>query len=409
MTGHVRKRGNSWTFVVDLEGQRAQRCTVCRKRHWLERGRPRSTCPSCDGPLLAPRVERRQVWRSGFTSKKDASAAMRQFLARANAGRDPFPADITLRDWVTRWLDTEQVRALRPHTISRYEQVLEDYLLPQLGEVRLTEVRPRHVRPVLDAMSAKGLSTRSVNEAKNILSTVFRAAVEDELVDANPAASMRARSHRRRPLTTPTTDDIRKLVERASGTVWEMPIALAAHLGMRRSEVLGLRWSDIDLGNGTLRVQRGLQRIRVKGQRSRLEFLDVKTENGRRQLELGSRLVSRLRRHAKAQAQRRLLLGPDWINEDLVCDRGDGGPLDPDAMSRATKRFVKRAGLDPSVRLHDVRHGVATAMLANGVDTKIASAVLGHASAAFTADQYQHVLRGMTAAATSAIDDALGL
>jgi integrase len=103
-----------------------------------------------------------------------------------------------------------------------------------------------------------------------------------------------------------------------------------------------------------------------------------------------------------------LLLGAAWIDDDLVCDRGDGGPLDPDAMSRATKRFVVRAGLPAGVRLHDVRHGVATAMLASGVDTKIASAVLGHSSAAFTADQYQHVLRGMTKSATSAIDKALG-
>jgi integrase len=248
-----------------------------------------------------------------------------------------------------------------------------------------------------------------MNEAKNILSTVFRAALEDELVDVNPVASVRAKPSRRRPLATPSTADLRKLVQAADKTVWKMPITLAAHLGLRRSEVLGLRWSDIDLGEGTLRVQRGLQRTRVPGGRSRLEFFDVKTENSRRQVELGRRLLAQLKRHSKAQAERRLLSGSDWIDEDLVCDRGDGGPLDPDAMSRAMKRLVARAGLPTGIRLHDVRHGVATAMLANGVDTKIASAVLGHSSAAFTADQYQHVLKGMTAAATSAIDDALGL
>jgi integrase len=408
MTGHVRKRGKVWSFVVDLDGQRAQRCETCGNRHWLERERAASSCTRCDGELGLPHVERRQVWRSGFTTKKAASEAMRALLARASAGRDPFPADVTLHQYVDRWFDSERVRDLRPHTVNRYRQVLLDYLLPDLGAMKLADVRPRHIRPVLDEMAKLGLSGRSLNEAKNILSRVFRSALEDELVDVNPVSAVRARSHRRRPLETPTTDQLRTLLRTATGTVWEMPLALAVHLGMRRSEVLGLRWSDIDLDAKTLRVQRGLQRVRVKDGRSSLEFLDVKTESSRRQIELGPKLVARLKRHGTAQAERRLFIGPDWIDGDLVCDRGDGGPLDPDAMTRATKRFVAKAGLPARLRLHDVRHGVATAMLANGVDTKIASAVLGHSSAAFTADQYQHVLRGMTSSAITAIDNALG-
>jgi integrase len=100
--------------------------------------------------------------------------------------------------------------------------------------------------------------------------------------------------------------------------------------------------------------------------------------------------------------------GPAKRDDDLVCDRGDGGPVDPDAFTHAFKRIAKKAGLPAGVRLHDVRHGVAIAMLAQGVETKLASAVLGHASAAFTADQYMHVLRGMTRAATGAIDEAIG-
>jgi len=117
--------------------------------------------------------------------------------------------------------------------------------------------------------------------------------------------------------------------------------------------------------------------------------------------------------HKSAQAERRASLGVPWVgpdkrDEDLVCDRGDGGPIDPDAFTHAFKRIASKAGLPGTTRLHDVRHAVATAMLASGVETKLASAVLGHSSAAFTADQYMHVLRGMTRAATGAIDRAIG-
>lgn len=147
----------------------------------------------------------------------------------------------------------------------------------------------------------------------------------------------------------------------------------------------------------------------MKGGKSRLEFLDVKTENSRRQLDVGRGLFNRLKLHKVTQTERRLLHGAAWLDHDLVCERGQGGPLDPDAYSHPFKRIANRAGLPEGVRLHDIRHGVATAMLAANVDTKIASAVLGHSSAAFTADQYQHVLKGMTEAATDAINDALGV
>ena len=191
------------------------------------------------------------MWRSGFATKASASQAIRDFLGRVDAGKDPFPDDITFRDWVARWLDSERVRSLRPHTAARYQQVLEDYLLPDLGALKLADIRPRHIRPVLDSMAVRGRAPRSLNEAKNILSTVFRAALEDEVVETNPVSAVRAKAYRRRPLNTPTTDDMAKLIETAGGTVWEMPLVLAAYLGMRRGEILALQWSDIDLDSRT--------------------------------------------------------------------------------------------------------------------------------------------------------------
>jgi integrase len=407
MNGHVRQRGATWAFVVDLEGQRAQRCGACNARRWVERERLTDTCTKCGGTMTEAHGERRQVWRSGYKTKNAAQKAMRALLGRADTGRDPLPQEMIVRDWVEHWLTSDRVRDLRPHTRHRYRQVLADYLLPDLGAMRLLDVRPRHIRAALDRMTEQGLSGRTRNETRNIASTLFRAAVEDELLEVNPATAVRAKPHKRRELVTPTTEELAKLVGAANDTVWAMPIALAAYLGLRRSEVLGLQWRDVDVESATLRVQRGLQRVRT-GERAELVFLPTKTANSARTIELGENLVERLRRHRTAQTQRRLLLGAAWVDVDLVCDRGDGGPLHPDSLSKAFVRIARSAGLSERVRLHDVRHAVATSMLADGVDMKLASAVLGHSSANFTRDQYVHVLKGMTREATNAIDRALG-
>jgi integrase len=137
-----------------------------------------------------------------------------------------------------------------------------------------------------------------------------------------------------------------------------------------------------------------------------LVFVDPKTNRARRQITLPATALEPLRQHRRDQTERRLLVGPHWQDLDLVCDRGDGGPLHPDSWSKAFKRLALKAGLPGGTRLHDVRHGFATVLLASGVHPAIASAALGHASPAFTMTVYQHVLDGMTAQAAAAIDEA---
>ena len=135
--------------------------------------------------------------------------------------------------------------------------------------------------------------------------------------------------------------------------------------------------------------------------------MEPKTDRAGREVALPVAAVAGLRRFRQEQATRRLALGPGWAALDLVCERGDGRPLDPDAFTHAFKRLATRVGLDPQMRLHDTRHGVATTLLGKGVHPAIASAVLGHASPAFTMSCYQHVLDGMTATAATALGEAL--
>lgn len=196
------------------------------------------------------------------------------------------------------------------------------------------------------------------------------------------------------------------LIRAARGERWEPAVLLAATTGARRSEVLALRWSDVDLDTAKARITRGLHLVR-DAEGGRLIYTDPKTNRGRREISLPPTAVVGLRRWRQAQVQRRLAIGAAWIDDDLICDRGDGGPCDPDSLTRAFPRLAKKAGLPAGIRLHDVRHGVATAFLEQGLHPAIASAALGHSSEAFTMSQYQHVSDRMTEKAAVAIEAAL--
>jgi integrase len=201
----------------------------------------------------------------------------------------------------------------------------------------------------------------------------------------------------------PTADHLVRLVEAAAGTMWEVPMLLSATTGARQGEVLAVRWADLDLETGRVLITRALQRAE-----GRLVLVEPKTARGRRQVTIPTFALDRLRVHRRDQAQRRLLIGPAWSDLDLICDRGDGGAIDPSSFTHAAKRLILRAGLPAATRLHDLRHAFATVLLGRGVHPAIASATLGHASPAFTMSVYQHVLDGMTAQAAAAVEAAFG-
>jgi integrase len=177
------------------------------------------------------------------------------------------------------------------------------------------------------------------------------------------------------------------LVHAAQATPYGLPVRLAATTGARRAEILDWRWPDVDLDAGTASVRRG------------------KTGTARRTIHLPASTVSALRAHRKEQAERRLLCGPAWQDHDLVVDRGDGEPVHPDSLSHAFAEIAESIGLG-DVRLHDLRHGFAMALLRAGVNVKVVAEALGHARSSFTMDTYMHVLPGMGEQVATAIEEA---
>ena len=401
MKGHVRKRGKGWAFVVDAGAHPAQRCDECGRRSWIERERPAEIC-ACGGGLGEPTSERRQHWQSGFDTRKKAELELRSFLTRLDVGGDPFPEQVTLRAFSERWMEHMESR-IRPRTAYSYRQLLRDHLLPAMGDLRLDRIRPAHVQHALDQIAAAGLAPRTVVKARGVLGGLMRSAQAWGLVVANPVQAVRPPKPERPQLDVPTADQLMELVSVARGTTWEAPMLLAVATGARRSEVLGARWADVDLETNKLRITRGLQRVNGE-----LVFTEPKTDRARREIGLPHFAIEPLRQLRAAQVARRLALGPAWVDHDLVCDRGDGEPIHPDSFTHAFKKLAAKVGMPPGARLHDTRHGVATALLTQGLHPAITSASLGHASPAFTMSCYQHVLDGMGAQAAAALDAALG-
>jgi len=180
-------------------------------------------------------------------------------------------------------------------------------------------------------------------------------------------------------------------------------------------EVLGISWEDADLKTGTIFIRRGVQPVRDAGRTDTATFTPLKTKRARRVVQLPPFALERIQRHRRDQLKRRIALGPGWHDPldgegrpvALVCERGDGPFLYPDSFSSAFKRLANRAGLHPSTRLHDVRHTVATELGRQGVHPVIVSAVLGHASPAFTIAVYQHAWQEGPAEAAQALETAL--
>lgn len=376
MRGHVRKRASgTWAFVVD-DGQDP------------ETGK------------------RRQRWRSGFRTRKEAEAALRAALGRVDAGHDPLPVEITVRDFVNeRWLPHLEAQGKpRPRTAHRYAELLNHHVLSVIGGMSMTKVSPGAVQAALDAMSAKGLAPRTVAQARASISSAFSAAVRWQLVQYNPVRATSTPTPRDPHLVVPTAAQLRELARVAEGGRWAIPVLLAATTGARRGELLGITWTDVDLDRARVHIRQALQRVGGE-----LQLVPLKTDRSQRTIPLQGFVVERLRRHRAEQAERRLLLGTAWSWGDvgLVCERGDGAPADPDALTHAFARFATEVGV-PGARLHDCRHGVGQTLAKNGTSAEVTSKFLGHSSVAFTASVYLHPDEEQLERAARGLGEAFG-
>jgi len=310
------------------------------------------------------------------------------------------PSDRLTARYLEDWLAHIKGR-VRARTFQGYEGLIRLYAVPALADIPLREVVPLDLQSLYSFLLQEREPTIAAGTVLNlhlVLTQAFGQAVRWGLLDRSPATGAQPPRPRRPEPAAVDAHLAARMLDAAQGHPIETPLAIALATGMRRGEILGLRWADLDEDLTVARVRRSLQSLGPDP-----VFEEPKTRRSRRAVALPAFLAPYLVRQRTDQERRRQVLGDRWVETDLIVDAGDGSAVNPANLSAAWPKFLRRAGL-PHVRFHDLRHAHATLMLMQGVHHKIVSERLGHASIGITLDTYSHVLPGMQAEAALAFD-----
>ncbi len=324
-------------------------------------------------------------------TRQEVQQEINKIAVKIQAGTYREPAKITVAEWFTTWLDDYMRLSLRPTTWDSYGYQVNGHIIPALGHLKLSELQTAHIQRLyneklkggrLDGKPG-GLTPKSVRFIHTVIHSCLEQAKKEGMIPINPAGAVRLPKLRQEEIRYLDREEITEFLDVARDSKHFAAFFLALNTGMRRGEILGLRWRDVDLDEGQLTVNQGLVRVSGEG----LVFQEPKTKLSNRVISL-SPMVSRvLREHKKRQNEFRLLAGGAYNKDlDLVFANELGEPICPRAFTRVFERLVKRAGLD--VSFHDLRHTFATIALEQGVSVKTVQETLGHHSAAFTMDVY---------------------
>lgn len=325
-----------------------------------------------------------------FPLRRDAQ----DWLIKANKTiQDGLPvaaSRITLAQFLDSWLADVVIHRVRPRTYESYTMIVRVHLKPALGDMKLRSLRPDHIQRLFSEKLATGLSPTTVRYIHAVLRSALNQALRWGFVARNVATLTDPPGRRHTEMRTLTPDQVRTFLDGASENRLYPLYLLAITTGMRQGELLGLRWSDVDLGEGKIRITHALQTVRGQG----MKLSEPKSDAGRRLIKIGPTVAGALREHRIHQIEGRLQAGPRWIDQDLVFSTNSGKPISPRNLVRSFTALLKSLEI-PHVRFHDLRHTAATLMLAQGTHPKVVQEMLGHSQISLTLNTYSHVLPTM--------------
>jgi len=376
MRGHIRERSKGhWYAVIDMRDPR----TGKRKRKWHS--------------LKAK-------------GKREAQIECATLISAIRAGTYIEPNKTTIAQFLDRWLEYTKA-GVAPRTHERYAEIVRKNLVPLIGAVVLSKLKPAQISECYSKALSEGrrdgtggLSPQSVLHMHRILKQALKQAVRWEMLHRNPADAVQPPKVEKRRMTTYDMAQTVALLEVLKGHRIYIPALLAVLCGLRRGEIAALKWRNVDLEKGSLAIVASVEqmngRVRLK-----------ETKSGRvRTVALPSTVREELKSHRLAQAERMLRLGVRLTDDGFVCALEDGSSMQPTFITHEWVRAIKGTAL-PRYRFHDLRHAHGTHMLASGTHIKVASERLGHSKVGITLDLYSHVLPGMQEDAAAKIDAAL--
>lgn len=341
--------------------------------------------------------------------KSDAQQELTRILQSLDSGSYVDPTAKTVSEYLRDWLDNYARHAVSGNTFERYEGIVTKHLIPALGHIRLVDLKPLAIQAYYtEALQsgrrdgAGGLLPITVRHHHRVLFEALRQAVKWRLLAINPAETVDAPRADQKEIEILDAAELTVVLKTAKPTRSYPAILLAATTGMRRGEVLGLRWKDIDLDKAVLNVNHTLEETKAG-----LRLKEPKSRTSRRNIALPELTVRQLRQHRAQQSQERLQLGLGRDDKGYVFANLEGGPIRPRNLTKEFSRIVTRAGVR-KVSLHSLRHSHASALLRDGVHVKVVSERLGHSNISITLQVYAHVMPSMQADAAALIDAAMG-
>lgn len=333
-------------------------------------------------------------------TRKEVADKMKVALHEQQQGTLITAPQQTVEQFLTQWVEGHK-QSVRIRTYERYESFIRLHVVPAIGRIQLQKLTAQHLK-ALYAQKLKSLSPTTVNTLHMMLHRAFDDAVKWELVARNVCDAISAPRRSHHEITPLTMEQAQTLIASAKGHSMEALFVLALTTGMRRGELLALKWQDIDFTQNRLQVRRIF--TRAKGQRY-LES-EPKTEKSRRNILLAPLTTEILKQHRVHQLEAKLQAGSKWQDNNLVFCTSLGTPLNPNKVLERFKTLLKRAGL-PDIRFHDLRHSAATMLLSMDIHPKVVQELLGHNQISMTMDTYSHVLPTMQKEAMGKLNDAL--
>ncbi len=338
-------------------------------------------------------------------NKKDAEKRLNELIHQLDKGTFIKPGKATLSEYLNLWLEDYCKPNLAPRTHELYSYICKKHIMPSLGNLLLVNLKPQQLQHLYADKLSSGLSNRTVQIIHITLHKALKNAVKTGLLNRNVAEAVDTPKIQRPEMHIMTESDINTFLERAKETPYYALFYTSLFTGMRRAELLALRWTDVDLLLCQIYITRSMQYLDGAPSGNRISFKEPKTNKSRRLISLSPSNAIVLREHQESQNNLRLCLDyPTLTDNDLVFSHYDGSPLLPNSISHAWTKLARRCGLN-GVRLHDARHTHASLLLKQGVHPKIVQERLGHGSIQITLDTYSHVAPGLQQAAANKFDD----
>jgi integrase len=376
MKGHIRERGaGNWYAVIDRHDAAGK-----RKRKWQK--------------LKAKR-------------RRDAQIECAQLITQLSAGTYIEPSKTTLKEFLVRWLEHIKPN-VAPRSHQRYEDLALKNIAPLIGDIILSKLQPIQISTAYAKAVAGGrrdgkggLSPRTIHHMHRVLGAALRQAVKWNLLIKNPCDMLEKKDRpkiERKPVAVMDTKETLKILEAARGTRWFIPMLLGSMCGIRRGEIVALRWRNVQLDAGQIAVSHSVEQIKAGCREKETKGSKCRT------VAMPALLVEELKAWRAQQAQELLRLGIRPDGDTRVVTKIDGTAPNPQSLTDVISRFMKQQGTP--LRLHGLRHSHASHLLAENVHPKIVQERLGHHSISVTMDTYSHLMPNMQADATAKLDAA---